>query len=109
MSLVTKLGFIDEPDRPWQLSGADIDLHDHLTDNANWNAEFWDFPTEYLETYAKRLEQLFSASTSGIEFQALWVGNAPSTTVDISISEFLDIVRKNRISTKARYVVRKNA
>lgn len=109
MSLVTKLTFIAESNESSQLSDADIDLHDHLTDQADWDAEFWDIGTEYLKTYAKRLEQLFSLSTNGIEFQALWVGDKPTRTLEISIDEFLEIVRSNRIGTKTKYVVRKHA
>lgn len=107
MSLVTKLVLIDEPDRP--LRSAEIDLHDQLTDNADWNAPFWDFDPECLKTYAERLKRIFLESNRGIVFQALWVGDEPETTRDVSIDEFLEIVRNNRIGTKTKYVVRKTA
>lgn len=109
MSLVTKLIFIDDPNGRLYLKNADIDLHDHLTDDADWGAEFWDFDPGYLQTYSAQLERLFSLSANGIEFQALWVGDRPTKTLDLSLEEFLEVVRNNKIGTKISYVVRKNA
>jgi hypothetical protein len=109
MSLVTTLVFIDDPNGQSSLKNADIDLHDQLTDDADWNADFWDFDAEHLQTYSKQLERMFALSAKGIEFQALWVGDKPTKTLNLSLEEFLEIVRNNRIGTKTKYVVRKNA
>ena len=109
MSLVTKLVLIDDPNGLAHLKGADIDLHDHLTDDADWNAECWDFDAEYLQAYSKKLEHLFSLSANGIEFQALWVGDKPTNTLNLSLEKLLEIVRNNKIGTKTKYVVKKNA
>ena len=109
MSLATKLVFIDDPNGQSLVKNADIGLHDHLTDDADWNAEFWDFDAEYLQAYSKKLERMFSLSANGIEFQALWVGDKPTTTRNLSLEEFLEAVRNNKIGTKTKYIVRKNA
>lgn len=109
MSLVTKLVFIDDPNGQSLVKNADIDLHDYLTDDAGWNAEFWNFDEAYLKSYSKKLERMFSLSANGIEFQALWVGETPTKTCDLSLEEFLETVRNNKIGTKTRYLVKKNA
>ncbi|MBD3615595.1 MAG: hypothetical protein HUJ22_03405 [Gracilimonas sp.] len=108
MSLVTKIEFIDDPKGKSHLKGLDIDLHYYLTDQADWDAEYWDFDSEYLQDYAKMLEDLFSKSKNGIEFQAMWIGEQPDKFVEVSINEFLEIVRSNKIGTSTRYIVNKN-
>ena len=109
MSLVTTLVFIDKLDGQPKLKNADIQLHDHLTDNADWTAEFWDFDSKHLQTYAAQLERIFSGSIGGFEFQALWVEDKPTQTLELTIQEFLDAIRNSKIGTKTKYVVRKNA
>ncbi len=108
MSLVTKIEFIDDPKGKSHLKGLDIDLHYHLTDQADWDAEYWDFDSKYLQDYAKMLKELFSKSQNGIEFQAMWIGEQPDKFVEVSINEFLEIVRSNKIGTATRYIVNKN-
>lgn len=109
MSLVTDIEFINDPKGESYLEGLNIQLHDYLTEDADWNAECWDFDAEYLKKYSKLLESLFSKSANGIEFQALWVGETPKNIVDVPIDKFLEIIERNEISTGARYVVRKGA
>jgi len=60
MSLITELEYIDDPNGKSPLKSAGIDLHGHLTDDADWDAEFWDLDEEYLHAYCKKLEDLFS-------------------------------------------------
>ncbi|MCB0482824.1 MAG: hypothetical protein KDC83_15450 [Flavobacteriales bacterium] len=107
MSLDTKLVLIDDQSGNSHFINEDIHLHDYLTDNADWNAEYWDFDEEYLQEYAKKLERIYCSSGYGFEFQALWVGEYPTEIRHISIDDFLKIVKGNQISTKTRYVVRK--
>ena len=109
MSLVTEIEFIDDPEGKSYLEGLNIQLHDYLTDDADWNAEYWDFDSEHLKKYSKLLEDLFSQSANGIEFQALWVGETPNNIIELPIDKFLEIVERNQIATGARYVVRKGA
>jgi hypothetical protein len=109
MSLVTEIEFINDPEARSYLEGLDIQLHDYLTDDADWNAEYWDFDADYLDEYAKLMETLYSKSANGIEFQALWAGETPKKMVELPIEKLLEIIECNQISTGARYVVRKGA
>lgn len=109
MSLVTKLILIDDPDGISRFKKANFNLHDHLADDADWNTEFWKFDVEFLRTYSKQLEAMFTQSVNGIEFQVFWVGDKPNKTLILSLNEFLDIVRMNKIGNKTRYVVKKSA
>ncbi len=105
MSLITEIKFIDDPKGRSFLEGVDIQMHDHLTDDANWDDEFWDFESEYLNEYSKKLQRIFSQSANGIEFQALWVGDNPNKIIELSLREFIEIVKSNKIGTKTKYVV----
>ena len=109
MSLITEIEFIDDPNGKSCLEGLNIQLHDYLTDDADWNAEYWDFEPECLKKYSKMVESLFSQSANGIEFQALWVGEKPKNLIEIPIDKFLEVIERNQIATGARYVVRKSA
>jgi len=109
MSLVTEIEFIDDPKGKSYLEGFNIQLHDYLTDYADWDAEYWDFDSEHLKRYSNLLEDLFSKSANGIEFQALWVGETAKKVIDLPIDEFLAVIERNQIATGARYVVRKGA
>ncbi len=105
MSLVTEIEFIDDPDGKSCLEGLNIQLHDYLTDDADWNAEYWDFESEHLRRYSKMIENLFSQSANGLEFQALWVGEKPRTIIELPIDKFLEVIESNKIATGGRYVV----
>lgn len=109
MSLVTRLVLIDDPYGILRLKNADLDLHNHLIDDADWDADYWVFDVKYLQSYSTKLETIFTQSVNGIEFQALWVGDKPNKTLNLSLGEFLDIVRNNKIGTKTKYVVKKKA
>lgn len=108
MSLITKIKFIDGTKGKSLLKNLDVQLHDHLTDNADWDAEHWDFEPEFLQEYAKKLETLISESESGIIFEALWASDDPHIFVELSPTDFLEIIRSNKIGTQTQYFVNKN-
>jgi len=109
MSLFVRIEFINDRKGKSYLKGFDYQLHDHLTEQADWDAEYWDFDSKYLIEYSKELEQLISKSVEGIEFQAMWVGEQPDKFLELSPDEFLEIIRSNKIGTSTRYIVNKNA
>jgi hypothetical protein len=108
MSLFVRIEFINDRKGKSYLKDFNYQLHDHLTEQADWNAEYWDFDSEYLIEYSQKLKQLISKSEEGIEFQAMWVGEQPNKFLDLSPDEFLEIVRSNKIGTSTRYIVNKN-
>ena len=108
MSLTTKIEFLDDPKGKSHLKNLDVDLHSHLTDQADWDAEYWDFESDFLQQYAQKLENLISKSESGITFEALWANENPQNFVELSPTEFLQIVRSNKIGTQTKYFVNKN-
>ncbi|PCJ23703.1 MAG: hypothetical protein COA96_11150 [SAR86 cluster bacterium] len=103
MSLETKIEMIGNPSSEFFIS--DYELHDLLTDDADWNAECWDFQRPGLEQFTKKLSKLYVVSNGAFTFQAIWSGDEPTKIVNLSISEFLKIVRSNQIGTKTKYVV----
>ncbi|MEX1014388.1 MAG: hypothetical protein WDZ80_04475 [Candidatus Paceibacterota bacterium] len=109
MSLFVEIEFIDDRKGKSHLKDFDYQLHNHLTEQADWDAEYWDFDSEYLIEYSQKLEQLISKSEEGIEFQAMWVGEQPNKFLELTPDEFLEIIRSNKIGTSIRYIVNKNA
>ncbi len=109
MSLITKIEFIDDPNESSLLKGMNVQLHDHLTDQADWDAEYWDFDADYLKEYQKLIEKIFKRSANGIAFQALWVGEEPTKVIHMTIDEFLKVIENNYIGTKTKYIVQKSA
>jgi len=107
MSLFVEIEFINDQKGKSYLKDLDYQLHDHLTEQADWNAEYWDFDPDYLKEYSQKMEKIISQSKEGIEFQALWVGERPNKFLELSSNEFLDIVRKNKIGTSTRYIIKK--
>lgn len=109
MSLITKIEFINKFDSNQILNTSNYDMHDLLTDNADWDDEYWDFYPDKLLQYSKTLEEIIISSSKGIVFQSLWVGEEPTNTIELSIPEFINIIVTNKIKTKARYIVSKSA
>ena len=80
-----------------------------LTDDADWNAEFWDLQPALLPHTANLLSLINERVLDGFIFEALWAGDRPAETLTVSFDELKDSVLKNQIKTKAKYVVENNA
>ena len=103
MSLETKIEMIGNPSSEFFIS--DNELNDLLKDDVDWNAEYWDFQRLGLEQFTEKLSKLYAVSNGGFTFQAIWSGDKPSRIEYLSISEFFETVRSNKIGTKTKYVV----
>ena len=79
-----------------------------LTDDADWNAEFWDFQPSLLPQTANLLAHINERAPNGFIVEALWAGDKPEETLTVSIDELRDLVLKNQIKTKAKYLVESN-
>jgi hypothetical protein len=77
-----------------------------LTDDADWNAPTWDTRKEILPDLALALLFISELASNGYIFEALWAGDKPDKNIEVSLDEILDIVQRNRIGTKTRYIVR---
>lgn len=80
-----------------------------LTDDADCNFEFWDFQPSLLPPTASLLANINERVPNGFIVEALWAGDKPEETLTVSIDELKDLVLKNQIKTKAKYVVENNA
>jgi len=109
MSLITKIEFINKTDKDSILKHSNIDMHDHLTDQADWGSEYWDFEPEFLQTYSQIINKVINSSSKGITFQALWAGDKQLEVVELSIKELLKTIENNKIKTRAKYIARKIA
>ena len=103
MSLETKIEMLGNPSS--EFSFSEYELHDLLGDDADPNAEYWDFQSPGLETFARKLAKLYVVSNGAFTFQATWSGVEPSIFINLSIDEFIETVKHNRIGTKTKYLV----
>lgn len=76
-----------------------------LSDDADWNAEVWRLRPEILERLASTLEQLVAEVTEGFRIEALWVGESPLQTVQVSADRLVELTRTNQFGTRTRYEV----
>jgi hypothetical protein len=76
-----------------------------LTDEADWNAPTWDIRKEVLSDLALALLFISEQASSGYTFEAIWAGDKPERNLEVSLNELLEIVQKNQIGTKSRYIV----
>ena len=109
MSLITKIEFIAKSDNAKLLKQYHIDMHDLLTDDADWDAEYWDFYPEQLLRYSTTLNEIIKASSKGITFQALWAGEKANEVIELTDKELLNLVTSNKIKTTAKYIAIKSA
>ena len=77
-----------------------------LTDEADWNAPTWDIQPALLPHLANTFAFISEQAPNGFILEALWAGDKPERILELPLDELLDIVRSNRIGTKARYIVR---
>jgi len=80
------------------------ELHDYLTDAADWHADIWDFEPEGRERLARTLEWLYGWLPEMFLFSALW-GPPSVTERDIGRTDLLATIRSNTISTRTIYRV----
>jgi len=85
----------------------DYSLHDALTDNADWNDQYWDFEKEKLKEVKERIRKEYSNSSAGITFAALWAGDEPENEIEESIDGLSRRFDEGRIGTKDRYTLTK--
>jgi hypothetical protein len=76
-----------------------------LTDETDWNAPTWDIRPELLPYLALTLLFISEQALSGYTFEAIWGGDKWERSHEVSLNEMLEIVQKNQIGTKERYIV----
>jgi hypothetical protein len=87
---------------PWRL--ATWEMHDLLTDEADWGAVAWAMDPAGLERLARTLEWLYDELPGEFTFEARW-GNEELIEKLVSRPELLRIVRAGQIGTRSRYRV----
>ncbi len=109
MSLETKIEYIGSEESPHDLdSKLNFELHDLLSDDADWNDEFWKFNIDKMSPFVRKVEKYYGASKKGIVFSAIWPPDKVENVIEITINELRDMLLSNRVGTKAKYVVTKN-
>jgi hypothetical protein len=81
------------------------ELHEYLTDDADWDADTWDFEPEGRERLARTLGWLYERLPDAFVFAATW-GPDTIDELDIDRAELLTVVESNAVSTGTHYKVR---
>jgi hypothetical protein len=76
-----------------------------LSEDADWNAEFWSMRPEIRQPLARALEVLTTEGPAQIAVQALWVGDSPREEVHLSAQELVALAAAGRLGTRRRYLV----
>ena len=79
-----------------------------LTDDADWNAEFWNFEPSVLAPTANLLANIHQRMPNDFSVEAIWAGDKPDETLTVSIDKLKNLVTKNQVNTKAKYIVEKS-
>ncbi len=81
------------------------ELHEYLTDAADWDADTWDFEEEGRARLARTLGWLYERMPEAFRFSATW-GPVTIDERDVDRDELLAIVEGNAVSTTTIYNVR---
>jgi hypothetical protein len=81
------------------------ELHDYLTDAADWNADTWDFEPEGRARLARTLGWLYGRLPEPFLFSATW-GPATIDERDMDRAELLAVIDSNAVSTGTVHKVR---
>ena len=81
------------------------ELHNYLTDAADWNATTWDFEPEGRARLSRTLNWLYEQLPEAFSFKATW-GPVTTEEREIGRAELLDLVQNNAVSTGTLYRVR---
>lgn len=85
------------------------EAHDALTDQADWNAPFWEMDPTALQRLDRAVRVLYELSPKGIAVQAIWVSDKVHEIRTVSIKQMSEVLRQSRLGTRTRYHVPKVA
>lgn len=85
------------------------EAHAALTDQADWNAQYWDMDTAARLRLDGALRALYQIAPSDILVWAIWSGDRVAEERSVSLEELSEIVRDGRLETRTRYHVPKNS
>lgn len=83
------------------------EAHDALTDQADWNAPFWDMDPAALQRLDRAVRVLYELSPKGIAVQAIRVSDKVRETRTVSIEQMSEVLRQSRLGTHTCYHVPK--
>jgi len=103
MRLETRIEMFGNPSSEFFF--AENELQDLLNDKQEQAANYWDFHPAGLDALVTKLSRLFAVSNGGFTFSATRSGVAATTSENLTYSEFIAIVKSNRLGTRTKYIV----
>lgn len=76
-----------------------------LADSADWSAPTWDMIPETLPRLSSCLRAIRQHCSTGISFEALWVGDSAIEERRLTIDELATQVEQSSIGTRTRYLI----
>ena len=71
-----------------------------LSDDADWDADFWAMRPEILEQLARTLQIVVDEDSRRLTVEVLWVGETPRQTARVTAAELVALTRSSRLGTK---------
>ena len=110
MSLETRIEYIGVNYSPHdENKELSFYLHDLLSDDADWNDEYWKFELDEMDKFISMLTSYYQESPNGIKFSAIFSPDIVESVCNLTIEELICKLLNNQIGTKTEYVVTKNA
>jgi hypothetical protein len=78
-----------------------------LSDEADWNADFWAMRPEILEPLARTLQILIDQGPPHLTVAAAWLVTESRQTVNVTAAELVALARSSRLGTRTNYEVTK--
>jgi len=82
-------------------------IHDALTDNADWNANYWDFDFGKLDDFIKLIEREYNQSNQGMRIAVTWNSDSIDKDIEESIEGLIQRFDIGQIGTRERYTIKK--
>ena len=82
-------------------------IHDALTDDADWDAEYWDFDQEKLQDAKRMVTREYEQSAEGIRVAINWVSVPVEKDINETVESLINWFNCSKIGTRERYTLRK--
>ena len=76
-----------------------------LTDDADWNAEYWDLLPKLRGPLAETVRRVGGRMPEGFTLEALWAGDSYTSECECRLKDLVDAISNNRLGTHVRYTV----
>jgi hypothetical protein len=83
----------------------DGQIHDALTESADWNSKYWDLEIDQLTSIKEKIRKEYLNSENGIAITVHWAGDEPNRDIEESLERLFERFEQGKIGTRDRYIL----